>query len=73
MSVFFGMFKEKNSVMALMIRENVKELNRELFNLLIYSTIFNEPEENNYFSIIALVIIRATAFSFILLVSSLTT
>ena len=30
-----------------------------------------EPEENNCFSIIAQVIIRATAFSFILLVSSL--
>ena len=38
-----------------------------------YSTIFTEPEENNCFSIIAQVIIRATAFSFILLVSSLKT
>ena len=37
----------------------------------MYSTIFTEPEENNCFSIIAQVIIRATAFSFILLVSSL--
>ena len=35
-----------------------------------YSTIFTEPEENNFFSIIAQVIIRATAFSFILFVSS---
>ena len=31
---------------------------------------FTEPEEKNCFSIIAQVIIRATAFSFILLVSS---
>ena len=38
-----------------------------------YSTIFTEPEENNCFSIIAQVIIRATAFSFILLISSLKT
>ena len=38
-----------------------------------YSTIFTEPEENNRFSIIAQVIIRGTAFSFILLVSSLKT
>ena len=38
-----------------------------------YSTIFTEPEENNCFSIIAQVIIRATVFSFILLVSSLKT
>ena len=38
-----------------------------------YSTIFTEPEENNCFSIIAQVIIRATAFYFILLVSSLKT
>ena len=29
-----------------------------------YSTIFAEPEENNCFSIIAQVIIRANAFSF---------
>ena len=29
-----------------------------------YSTIFTEPEENNCFSIIAQVIIRANAFSF---------
>ena len=35
--------------------------------------IFTEPEENNCFSIIAQVIIRATAFSFILLVFSLKT
>ena len=34
---------------------------------------FIEPEENNCFSIIAQVIIRATAFYFILLVSSLET
>ena len=34
-----------------------------------YSTIFAEPEENNRFSIIAQVIIRATAFSFTLRVS----
>ena len=33
----------------------------------------HEPEENNCFSIIAQVIIRAIAFSFILLVSSLKT
>ena len=32
--------------------------------------IFTEPEENNRFSIIAQMIIRATAFSFILLVST---
>ena len=32
-----------------------------------YSTIFTEPEENNCFNIIAQVIIRAIAFSFILL------
>ena len=38
-----------------------------------YSTIFTEPEENNCFSIIAQVIIRATAFSFILLVFFLKT
>ena len=38
-----------------------------------YSTIFSEPEENNCFSIIAQVIIRATEFSFILFVSSLET
>ena len=37
------------------------------------STIFTEPEENNCFSIIAQVIIRATAFLFILLVSSFKT
>ena len=36
-------------------------------------TIFTEPEENNCFSITAQVLIRATAFSFILLVSSLKT
>ena len=36
-----------------------------------YSTIFTEPEENNYcFSIIPQVIIREIAFSFILFVSS---
>ena len=35
-----------------------------------YSTIFTEPEENNCFSIIAQVIIREIAFSFILLVFS---
>ena len=35
-----------------------------------YSTIFTEPEEHNCFSIIAQVIIRETAFSFILFVSS---
>ena len=36
-----------------------------------YSTIFTEPEENNYcFSIIAQVIIKAIAFSFILFVYS---
>ena len=35
-----------------------------------YSTIFTEPEENNCFSIITQVIIRATAFSFMLFVSS---
>ena len=34
-----------------------------------YSTIFTQPEENNCFTIIAQVIIRATAFSFILFVS----
>ena len=38
-----------------------------------YSTIFTEPEANNCFSIIAQVITRANAFSFILLVSSLKT
>ena len=38
-----------------------------------YSTIFTEPDENNCFSIIAQVIIRATAFYSILLVSSLET
>ena len=36
-------------------------------------TIFTEPEENNCFSIIAQVIIRATAFTFNLLVSSFET
>ena len=36
-----------------------------------YSSIFTEPEDNNCFSIIAQVIIRAIEFSFILLVSSL--
>ena len=36
-----------------------------------YSTIFTEPEENNSFSIITQVIIRATSFSFILFVSFL--
>ena len=35
-----------------------------------YSTIFTEPEENNCFSIITQVIIRATAFYFILFVYS---
>ena len=35
-----------------------------------YSTIFTEPEANNCFSIIAQVITRATAFSFILRISS---
>ena len=35
--------------------------------------IITEPEENNCFSIIAQVIIKATAFSFILFVSSLET
>ena len=35
-----------------------------------YSTIFTEPKENNCCSIIAQVIIRAIAFSFILRVSS---
>ena len=38
-----------------------------------YSTIFTEPEENNCFSIIAQVIIRAIEFSFILFVFSSTT
>ena len=38
-----------------------------------YSTIFTEPEENNCFSIIAQVVIRETASSFILLVFSLKT
>ena len=38
-----------------------------------YSTMFTEPEENNCFNIIAQVIIRAAAFSFFLLVSSLKT
>ena len=40
-----------------------------------YLTIFTSPEENNNycFGIIAQVIIRGTAFSFILLVSSLET
>ena len=37
---------------------------------MVNSTIFTEPEVKNLFSIIARVIIRATAFSFILLVSS---
>ena len=35
-----------------------------------YSTIFTSPEENNCFSIITQVIIRATAFSFISFASS---
>ena len=35
-----------------------------------YSAIFTEPEENNCFSIITRVIIRAAAFSFLLFVSS---
>ena len=39
-----------------------------------YSTIFTEPEENNYcLSIMAQVIVRATVFFFVLLVSSLKT
>ena len=38
-----------------------------------FSTIFTESEENNCFSIIAQLIIRATAFYFILLISSLKT
>ena len=38
-----------------------------------YSTISTKPEENNCFSIISQVIIIATAFSFIVLVSSLKT
>ena len=38
-----------------------------------FSTIFTEHKENNCFSIIAQVIIRATAFSFILLVFSVKT
>ena len=38
-----------------------------------YSTIFTEPEENNCFSIIAQVIIRATLFCFISLALSLKT
>ena len=42
-------------------------------NIFRLYVIFTEPEENNCFSIIAQVIIRATAFSFILLVSSLKT
>ena len=33
-------------------------------------TVFTKPEENNCFSLIAQVIIRATAFSFIFFVSS---
>ena len=40
---------------------------------LILSPMFIEPEENNFFNIIAQVIIRATAFSFILFISSLET
>ena len=39
----------------------------------IVDNIHSEPEENNCFSIIAQVIIRAIAFSFLLLVSSLET
>ena len=39
----------------------------------IKCVIFIEPEENNCFSIISQVIIRATEFSFVLLVSSLKT
>ena len=61
--------------------QNIKKL---LFvegevNIVKYLTIFTEPEENNNcFSIISIeiisqVIIRATAFSFILLISSLKT
>ena len=43
-------------------------------NIVDYSTIFTEPEDNNCFSIIAQVIIRASGFfSFNLLVSSLKT
>ena len=40
---------------------------------MVNSTIFTEPEVKHFFSIIAQVIIRATAFYFILLVSSLKT
>ena len=39
-------------------------------NIVDYSTIFTDPEKNNYFSIITQVIMRGTAFSFILFVSS---
>ena len=39
----------------------------------LYSTIFTENEDNNRFSIIAQVIVRATAIPFILFVSFLKT
>ena len=48
----------------------IRRRRSEYCRIIDYSTIFTEPEENNCFSIITQVIIRATAFSFILFVSS---
>ena len=46
---------------------------RSVYCRIIPETIFTEPEENNCFNIITQVIITATAFSFLLFVSSLKT
>ena len=71
----FGMFQ---SLILLIYHTALYYFNNSVFaeaevNIVDYSTIFTEPEENNCFSIIAQVINRATVFSFILLVSSLKT
>ena len=48
----------------------IRRRRNEYCGIMDYSTIFTESEENNCFSIITQVIIRATAFSFIFFVSS---
>ena len=48
----------------------IRQRRIEYSQMWIFNNIFTEPEENNCFSIIGQVIIRANAFSFILLIFS---
>ena len=54
---------------SLIFKTVIRRRRSEHIRLGDYSTIVIEPEENNCFSIITQVIIRATVFSFILFVS----